>query len=96
MAVVIHSKSGCPYCEKAKTFFKENDIDFDEVYYDAKQDDYQKRKDELVSKTNHTTFPQIFVGTEFIGGYTELINSYSTLKFHELCENIGISIGYDF
>jgi cysteine synthase A len=28
----------------------------------------------LKSKTNHTTYPFIFVGGEFVGGYTELYN----------------------
>jgi glutaredoxin 3 len=96
MSIIIHSKSGCSYCVKAKEFMTTNNIPYEEIYYDADSEDYQDKKDELLSRTNHKTFPQIFVGDTFIGGYTELISSYSTLKLHELCKEIGIELEYDF
>jgi glutaredoxin len=80
----------------AKDFFKENNIPFKEIYYDADSEEYEDKKNKLVSQTKHYTFPQIFIGDKFVGGYTELISMYSTLELHELCKNIGIILDYDF
>jgi glutaredoxin 3 len=97
MSVTIHTKSGCVYCDKAKDFFKDNNIPYEEVYYDANADTYEQMKNELVNKTHHRTFPQIFIGSKFIGGYSEMVNMYSTLEFHKICkEELDIDIEYDF
>jgi glutaredoxin len=80
----------------AKDFFKDNNIPFKEIYYDADSEAYEDKKNKLVSQTNHRSFPQIFIGDKFVGGYTELISMYSTLELHELCKNIGIILDYDF
>jgi glutaredoxin len=96
MSVVIHTKSGCPYCDKAKLFFEENKIPYQEEHYDTNNDDYQQKRDLLLGKTHHKTFPQIFVGDTFIGGYTELMNAFSTLRLHDLLQDIGISLDLDF
>ena len=94
--VIIHSKTNCPYCVKAKDFFKEKSIPFEEIIYDPTLPDYEERKNELVEKTNFRTFPQIYIGPEFLGGFSDLTDAYSTLRLHKLCENIGINIEVDF
>ena len=96
MSVVIHTKSNCSYCVKAKEFLNNVHVPYTEVFYDPLLESYEMKKNELVQTTNHHTFPQIFVGSYFIGGYSELVNAYSTLKLHELCKEIGIDIEYDF
>jgi glutaredoxin 3 len=96
MSVVIHTKSGCPYCDKAKVFFAEYSIPYEEVFYDPTSEDYEVLKNELIDKTCHRTFPQIFIGDKFLGGYTELLNAHSTLKLHDMLKEIGIELDYDF
>ena len=96
MSVTIHSKTNCPYCVKAKDFFKEKNIQYEEIIYNPDLETYEDLKNELVAKTNFKTFPQIFVGTNFIGGYTDLVQAHSTTKLHELLKEIGIEIEYDF
>ena len=53
-----------------------------EVEYISTARDYEARKKALVETTFHGTFPQIFVGSKFIGGYTELMHAVraGTLK----------------
>ncbi len=36
MSLVIYIKPGCPYCDKARNYYNENNIDFTE--YDAQND----------------------------------------------------------
>jgi glutaredoxin 3 len=44
MSLVIYTKPGCPYCEKAREHYLSNDIEF--VEYDA-QNDKQRQKEML-------------------------------------------------
>jgi glutaredoxin 3 len=94
--IVIHSKTNCPYCVKAKDFFNEKSIPFEEIIYDPNESDYEERKNQLVAKTDFRTFPQIFIGPEFLGGFSDLTDAYSKLKLHKMCENIGITVEVDF
>jgi glutaredoxin 3 len=36
MSVIIYTKPGCPYCEKAREYYREHGIDF--VDYDAQNE----------------------------------------------------------
>ena len=42
MALVIYMKPGCPYCDKARDYYNENNIEFTE--YDAQNDAERKRE----------------------------------------------------
>lgn len=94
--VVVVSRDACIYCKKAKEFLKNKDIPFEEHHMDPDDDDYFEKRDELVATTNHNTFPFIFVGDAFVGGYTELVRAYDTLQLHELCKAIGVQVAMDF
>lgn len=65
--VKIYTKSNCPYCVRAKQLFKNKGVDFEEVFLDDKPDEYRKLKE----RTGLMTVPQVFVGEQLIGGYTE-------------------------
>ncbi|MGE0632896.1 MAG: glutaredoxin domain-containing protein [Pseudobdellovibrionaceae bacterium] len=67
--VLIYSKQFCPYCVRAKEFFKQNNIAFQEIDLT----DNFSELDKLKKKTGHMTVPQIFINEVFIGGYTDLI-----------------------
>ena len=94
--IKIYSKPFCPYCVKAKTFLKSHEVAFEEIEMDPLSDDYEAQRDRLVADTNHRTFPFIFVGKTFLGGYQELLSSFQTLRFHELCKDVGIHVPMDF
>ena len=74
--ITIYSKSGCTYCKKSKNYLTNINkpfqmIDCDEFLLDNKADFLLFIK--KLSNVDINTFPIIFNGTEFIGGYNELI-----------------------
>jgi glutaredoxin len=85
-SVIIHSKTNCIYCVKVKELCQNYNIQYVEILYDPKKEDYEDRKNRLLSLTSWKTFPQIFVDTEFIGGYNEFqkkLQSVSVDIFNE-------------
>lgn len=67
MKIRIVSKTGCPFCEKAKSWFNLRDLDFKEEVID---DDEKRAKFYEAHGVN--SVPQIFVDQERIGGYDVL------------------------
>lgn len=67
-SVKVYTWSYCPYCENAKKLLQQKGFDFEEIVLDGKDEELEK----LRNKTQQKTVPQIFVGDEFIGGYSEL------------------------
>jgi glutaredoxin 3 len=66
--VRIYSTRWCGYCVRAKALLESRGIDFEEVSLDGDPAFRQK----LFDLTGGWTVPQILVGDELIGGYTEL------------------------
>ncbi|MEP6923794.1 MAG: Uxx-star family glutaredoxin-like (seleno)protein [Pyrinomonadaceae bacterium] len=56
MTLVIYSKPGCPYCEKARDYYNENGIEFTE--YDA-QNDRMRRTEMFAYSDGDPTVPCI-------------------------------------
>lgn len=56
MALVIYTKPGCPYCEKARGYFNEHNIEF--VDYDA-QNDIERQREMLGFSEGDLTVPCI-------------------------------------
>lgn len=61
--VTIFTRKGCAFCAKAKTLLRERGIEFEELLLNK---DYTDRT--LRAVTAATSFPQIFIGGEHIGG----------------------------
>lgn len=76
MKITIYTKSGCSYCKKAKTWFKEQGIDYDLriINNPVKRERFYKD-----CGTNVNTMPQIFLDDTRIGGYNDLIKNASTI-----------------
>lgn len=66
--VIVYTTEFCPYCRSAKTLLKGKGIPFEEVSLENKPDELAKLK----ARTGWRTVPQIFIGEELIGGFTEL------------------------
>lgn len=67
--VVMYSTSYCGYCVAAKGLLSRRAIPFEEIDV---TDDPEKRT-WLRQVTGRRTVPQIFIGDEPIGGYTDLL-----------------------
>ena len=72
--VLIYSQKLCPYCVRAKEFFRQKNIAFQEIDLTENVEELEKLK----KKTGHMTVPQIFVDDLFIVGYTDLITKFDS------------------
>ena len=68
MKATVWSKYNCPYCDQAKALLKQKGIPFEE----KKIGDGYTKEDLLEAVPTARTVPQIFLGEELIGGFTEL------------------------
>lgn len=75
--VVIYTKDACPYCRLAEKFLHEKNIPFKNV--DVSDDDAMREK--LVELSGQRTVPQIFVGDESIGGYSDMMRLHAKGQF---------------
>lgn len=66
--VVIYSKDYCPYCDRAKALLKSKGVQFDAIELQDHPGEFEKLK----ARTGMMTVPQIFIGDELIGGYTDM------------------------
>lgn len=66
--VTMYTWTVCPYCVRAKNLLNRLNIPFTEINLDGKDDELEK----LRERTKWKTIPQIFIGDEFIGGFTDL------------------------
>lgn len=66
--IIIYSTTYCPYCVRAKELLKRKGATFTEILVD--EDD--KKREEMVTKSNRMTVPQIFINDQHIGGCDDL------------------------
>lgn len=65
--ITLFSRSGCPFCVRAKGMLHDAGLDFDELVLNR---DFRESTIRAVSGT--TTVPQVFIDGELIGGSEEL------------------------
>lgn len=67
--VEIYTKSGCPYCARAKALLSEKGVDFAETEISTNP----AARAEMLGRANgRTTVPQVFIGGAHIGGSDDL------------------------
>lgn len=92
MNIIVYSKPGCPYCQSAKTLLHSLHLPFSEIQLNPLDSDYSQKRDTLFKHFKHYSYPIILVGNKLVGGYSELVHSYDTLKLHSLCADIGLRV----
>ena len=65
--VTIYSTPTCHFCQAAKTFFKENNIE----YTDFNVAEDQEKRQEMIDLTSQMGVPVIKIGEEIIVGFDE-------------------------
>jgi glutaredoxin-like protein len=63
----IFSRPGCPFCARAKGMLRDAGIEFEELVLNR---DYTDRT--LRAVANATSYPQVFINGEHIGGSDDL------------------------
>ena len=77
MALVIYTKPGCPYCQKARDFYDENGIAFTE--FDA-QNDKKAQKEMLDYSGGDLVVPCIVENGEYIqSGWGEQLRGWTII-----------------
>ena len=66
--VILWSKYHCPYCDQAKALLTQQGVKFEE----RKIGDGYTKEELLEAVPSARTVPQIFLGEELVGGFTEL------------------------
>ena len=82
--VTIYSTDGCPFCAKAKSFLAEKGIRYEEI--DAQQGSSAWK--EMKEKTGSGSLPQILIGDEPVGGYSDLVHLEAS---GELSQKLGLA-----
>jgi len=67
--VTIYTRPFCGYCAHALSVLKDKGADFTEI--EAGMD--AKLRKEMVDRSGRTTFPQIFIGDQHIGGCDDMV-----------------------
>jgi glutaredoxin 3 len=68
MKAIVWSKYQCTFCDQAKALLTQKGIEFEE----RKIGDGYTREDLLEAVPTARAVPQIFLGEEYVGGFTEL------------------------
>jgi glutaredoxin 3 len=67
-AVVMYSRSWCPYCERARQLLKHKGVAFQEIDIEAQDG----QREEMIRRSGRQSVPQIFIGEHHVGGSDEL------------------------
>ncbi|GAO48347.1 hypothetical protein G7K_2520-t1 [Saitoella complicata NRRL Y-17804] len=78
-AVVVFSKSYCPFCTKAKNLLVNKYAVFRAIELDLR-DDGAAIQDYLKEKTNQSTVPNVFIGGKQVGGTLERFGQTRTVR----------------
>jgi glutaredoxin 3 len=67
-AVTIYVTGWCPYCQRAAGLLTDKKVVFSEINVD----DGPQFREEMESRSNRDTVPQIFIGDKHVGGCDDL------------------------
>ena len=68
--VVLYGTKYCPYCIMARRLLRAKGLEFEDISVDSNPE----LRLELRERSGKHTVPQIWIGEDHVGGYTELRN----------------------
>jgi glutaredoxin 3 len=66
--VTVYVAAWCPYCQRSKELLTEKNVAFNEINVE----DQPQFREEMKSRSNRNTVPQIFIGDKHVGGCDDL------------------------
>jgi glutaredoxin 3 len=78
--ITVYTTEPCGYCRQAKALLAKRGLDYDEINLARDSDG----RAELAARTGMMTFPQVLVGGELVGGFTELSAADKSGRLAEL------------
>lgn len=80
--ITIYTKKHCSYCVQAKVLLQSKGYLFHEISLEA----HPELLLEVMERSGQRTVPQIFVGNQSVGGFTELFQKISNGEFDALIQ----------
>lgn len=74
---IIWSKNNCIYCTRAKKLFEYKGLEYEERNVDGEDWTLEQMNDAVPTARS---FPQIFIGEKYVGGYQELITHFAVVN----------------
>ena len=84
--VVVYTTDPCSFCARVKGLLKARGVEFSEVNLSKDPDG----RAELARTTGMLSFPQVIVGGELIGGFTEVQAAAESGRLDELLDGSGM------
>ena len=78
--VTVYTTESCPFCSSAKALLAKRGIAYEEINLARDPDG----RTQLQERTGMFTFPQVIIGDEPIGGFTELLAADRGGRLREL------------
>ncbi len=78
--ITVYTTDPCPYCAQAKALLAKRGLGYEEINL-AKD---PSGRAELAARTGMMTFPQVIIGGELVGGFTELYAADRSGRLAEL------------
>jgi glutaredoxin 3 len=78
--ITVYTTEPCSFCARVKGLLKARGLEFSEV--DLSRD--PAGRVELATRTGMMTFPQVLVGDELLGGYSETLTAVQSGRLDEL------------
>jgi len=67
--VQMYTTAICPYCVAAKGLLKRKGVEIEEIRVDLDQ----AKREEMMTRSNRRSVPQIFIGDTHVGGNDDLV-----------------------
>ena len=80
----MYSTGWCPYCDRARELLTKKGVEFKEI--DVDEDG--KLREEMSARSGRRTVPQIFIGTNHIGGCEDLFALDASGELDRLIEGV--------
>jgi len=84
-AVTVYISDWCPYCQRAKQLLMQKNVAFTEINVD----DDAKFREEMISRSDRRTVPQIFIGDTHVGGCDDLFALDRSGELDRLIQGAG-------
>jgi glutaredoxin 3 len=78
--ITVYTTEPCGFCRQAKALLSKRGLSYDEINLAMNADG----RAELAQRTGMMTFPQVIIGDQVVGGFTELLSADQSGRLAEL------------
>jgi glutaredoxin 3 len=78
--ITVYTTEPCSFCARVKGLLKSRGLEFSEINLSKDP----AGRVELANRTGMMTFPQVLIGDELVGGYSEMLKASESGRLDEL------------